>query len=367
MRWNFFFFCYYNQERNEMPNFGKLTQDLNGGTLSIGDNLVIDSHLNMHVGNISAGNVFCTLFTSKLVEQTSQNGINVYGNLHIESGFYLTGDFKITNETFENLNVNGLLAVSGSATITEDLTVDQNLSVPTLSGLTTGTGPIIKGNTSVVGGLSVSGPDLLVPQVICDTLCTEVAILNTLTPKTGHTIEVFGNLVVTGQQLTVPQLVCPDISPGSGQVAIHGNLTIAAPGVQLDVLNVHCNSISPLAVGGAITLTGNVDITGNCLTLAKQNGGPANDNIVYTSKSAGVVTYYTATTFNAFDYRTITLINPCIKSDSVVLIAIGDYTGSSLLIVSQIQVSTGQVDVTLFNLVSTINVGDLIPLQYLIH
>lgn len=395
-----FFFCYHNQPKkeNEMPNFGKLTQDLNGGTLSIGDNLVIDTNLNMHIGNIAAGNVFCTLFTSKLVEQTSQSGIHVYGNLHIENGFYLTGDFKITNETFDNLNVNGTLSVSGSASISEDLTVDQTLKVLTLSGLTTGLGPTIKGNTTLMGGLIVTGPDLVVPQLICDTICTEVAILNTVTPKTGQAIEVFGNvhliddtgslyvnsiygqtqstitahgnLIVTGPNLTVPYLVCPDLSPGStggGQIQMYGNLVLAGSGVHVDASQLNCNRISPLAFDGTITMTGNVDITGNCLTLAKQNGGPSLVNIVYTSKSAGVVTYYTDTTINPLEFRSITLVNPCIKSDSIVMVSIGNSASGSLFILSQIQVSSGQVVITFFNLVGVINIGDLIPFQYIIH
>jgi hypothetical protein len=258
------------------------------------------------------------------------------------------------------------------------------LQVLTIGGLLPGVGPVIQGNTLVVGGLSVTGPELIVPQLVSDTICSDVAMLNTITPKTGTSIEILqGNVLLNGGALFADNIY-GQTQPG---IVIHGNVNVngvslSVPRLECQTLDatgnvlagnvnvstvIRCDEFRPTVLGGTMAFTGNVDILGGCVTLSKQSGGPAINNIVYTSTSAGVVTYYTDVMFNPFDVRSVTLINPCIKTDSVVHVTIGAYAGPSSLIIQRIVVTAGQVDIWIMNLLVTLNVTDTVPLQYLIH
>ena len=124
-----------------MPNFGRLTDDLFCGTLTIGDVMVLDAELNLIVGNITAKNIHATLYTSKIVEETSMAGITVYGNLHIQDGSYLTGNVSLDGVTLQNI------------TIGNDATIAGELYVNSITSKTNAitTGPTLIGNVGVTG------------------------------------------------------------------------------------------------------------------------------------------------------------------------------------------------------------------------
>lgn len=329
-----------------MPNFGKLTKDLNGCTLTIGDTLVIDCHLNLHIGNVYGGNVFGTIFTNQLVEESSMQGIHVLGNLHISDGYYVTGNALLTNVTvLDALHCKSIIA---SATL-----------------LTIG------GNTRVDGIFTVRD-ELLTPQIVTDTIVTEVVATNTITAKTGSQVEIIGNVrLIDPDACLYVDCLKSETFPGAQAPLLVGNVVITGP--ELIVPQVICSGINTntIDVVNDVAIGGNVAI-GGCINVAKSNSPGNNTNIVHTTTSAGHIVYHVVGSgVLPLEQRTITMINPCIVDTSSVVMGMvsGTYNGVGLpiMIRSNVFVSGGSADFTFFNFSgNTMAIGETVPIQYLI-
>lgn len=372
-----------------MPNFGKLTQDLIGGSLTIGDKLVIDSHLNLHIGNVYGGNIKGTLYTSHIVEENSMQGIQVLGNVNIASGYFLTGDLQIADATVTNLHV------------TNNATIGQTLHVLSVTGLTSGLGPDIVGNTNLTGSLFVSGPELTVPHLASDTISVDALMTNTIAAKIGTQIEILGNLrilesdaviyvdtlksesapgitapvimgnlTITGPQLFVPHIVTTLLSGPSGSVEVTSNVLVDVPHY-IAAQHIYSDELSAKTGGGSIVVTSNVEILhgcliDGCLTLGKSSPPTTITNVVQTYTSAGHITYYNQTMFNFFEEKTMTMENPCVKASSIVFGQVINYTGVGGPIVNKVHIFDGYVDFSLLNLGNTMPIADTVVIQYLV-
>ncbi len=324
-----------------MPNFGKLDQDLIGGTLTIGDRLVLDGQLNLIVSNIHSGNIFGILFTNQLVENVSTQGIQVYGNLHIADGFYLTGDIIADSTTVTQLNVLGML------------------TTPVIKSSVSGIGPTLLGNTTVSGNLGVVG-DIIAPVIHTDSLVSDVVLLNTISPRTGSTIELFGNLHLLGGELFV-DIITNETNAG---IVLDGNVIIG--GSQLMVPSIFTDRVTHITANG-IVVDGNVHVLNGCLTLEKSDASANVTNIVTTNRSAGRINYYSQSSFFPLDEHVIQMHNPCISNSSVVMSLVGTHIGLGTPYVLRTEVHNGYANIFLTNFSgNTIPTGNTIELQYLI-
>lgn len=157
-----------------MPSFGRLTDDLFCGTLTVGDTMVLDSNLNLIVGNINAQFIHGVLFTNKLVELNSMEGIKVCGNLLIQDGSFIKGNIDINTIVIQNIDMLGNINIMGYALV-DNLT---SITSPNTAG------PHIHGNTIISGSLYVS-----------DNLCADTILTDTIVGKTANSVSIHGNLL----------------------------------------------------------------------------------------------------------------------------------------------------------------------------
>jgi len=335
-----------------MPNYGRLDTHLIGNGLSIRDKLVIDENWNLCVGNVTSGNICGSLIATDIIEKDPAQGINFFGNVNIQEGFFVTGNVDLTGVMFVDFFTSGNIFAEGNINTMSDLNVSgtsylnggaciTGLQTDVLTGKTFGVGPIITGNSQLLGSFDIIGGPLSSSQIFCDGLCTDVLLLNTMTPKAGNDIDVLeGNINIVGS----PFFFCGDVK---ANVICSNN-----PGVPLNICG------------------GGMEITEGCFTLPKSTSGTDGENEVLTTTPAGIVqmTALGMSGIVAGDVQSVRLVNPCITSTSIVLATIGTYADDGTPIVQKTQVGAGDVDIFVMNIDSSLAIapGTIIPIQYLI-
>lgn len=242
-----------------MPNFGKLTQDLIGGSLRINDVLVIDQQLNVIVGNVLASTLTGPLYTPSLTEQNSMQGISVFGNLTVQPGWFLGGDISTS-----------ALTVTGPAIYQQSLTVQ-----------------------GVLNAAMISSDTLMIDSILA---------------RTTQDVNVVGNLVL--------------LDPTS---AYSGNL--------------FTSHIRPLI--SDIIMEGNISMVNGCLTLEKTISSATPSNTFYSSTQSGILTFTPSPSLPPGTSDTLTLNNPCIKTNSVVIASVRGFSGVGSPFVLQTTVTSG--------------------------
>lgn len=376
-----------------MPNFGKLKKHLFGSALSICDKLVIDEHWNLCVGNILAGNICGTLLGSDIIEKDPTKGIRFFGNINIQDGFFLTGNVDLTGVMFSdffttgNIYAGGNILADGNITTMEDLCVvgtaflkggacTPTLAVTTITGKTPGDGPIIQGNSQLIGALEIVGGPLTVPQVFSTGVCTDVLLVNTLTPKLGTDINVMqGNVILVANAM--PHFFCGDLlanvimpkNPEGIDIPM-GNVSLLDP-LGYFCGNVRANAICSKNPGVPLSVCGGgLTVIDGCFSLPKSTSLPDGENEVATMTPAGVAQMMALGSGGIApgEIQSVRLTNPCLTANSVVLATVGVYTGNGIPIVHRTEPSVGDADIFILN-VDTGNVidqGTIIPIQYLI-
>jgi hypothetical protein len=242
-----------------MPNHGILCKHLFGVALSICDRLVLDQNLNLFVGNVLAGNVCGTLVTSELIEKDSLQGISLCGNLTVKDGFFLRG----------NVQVDSTVMVNGTFT----------------------------GDVTVGGMLTAQGG-----------VCSNVILVNTLSPKTGTAINV---------------------------------------------------------------VSGDLNVVDGCFTVPKSVNTVDGENEVSSATPAGVAQLLTLSAIAPGDLFSVLMTNPCVTADSVVLSTVGPYNdvlNAGVPVVHRVEPGAGSVLIVLTNTHPDDSIPDAItiPIHYLI-
>lgn len=315
---------------------GILKKHLFGSALSICDRLVIDDEWNLHVGNVNAGNVCATLLSTDIIEKDPTEGIRFFGNINLQEGFFLTGNVNLSGVMFNDFFTSGNVTAGGN--VNAPIVCADEMAVDCIYGKgLPGNGPLIKGATEIDGTLDIVGGPLTVPQIFSSGVCSDVVLLDTLTPKSADEIQVLqGNLAMCGG-------------------AIHANLICSKnPGQPVEVCN-----------GGLRVLDG-------CFTLHKETAGPSVGPIT-TTAPAGVIIMQASGSIAMGGTQTVRLMNPCISADSVVMASIGSYISSGVPAVIRVEVNSGFADIVVQNLwhapLSVSNdIPNLaqVPIQYLI-
>lgn len=347
----------------QMPNFGRLTDDLFCRTLTVGDRMVLDQNLNLIVGNVIAGNLQCALFTSKIVEESSLSGITVYGNLHIQSGSYLTGDIDLTGVMFEDVLAHGNVTIGGFASVATELFVDKITSKtqPVL------TGPMFYGNTTVASGKSFAA---------------DLVETNALASRSGSSIQIYGNLLID-ENLTVSEIIAASVTGKVsglgpliiGNTVVYGTITADALGCE-GIISAHrliCDGIISSTLltdqlsgrsGDQLDIVGNVSLLTGTLTTLKSVSGPHVSNTISGNTPSGIA-IYSVTANTAPQLLTLTMQNEWIQGNSLVLATIGNYEGNALPFIQQTLTTLGSV-VFKFLTLNEALAGETIPIQYVV-
>lgn len=248
-----------------MPNFGKLTQDLIGGSLRINDTLVIDQNLNLIIGNVMSSTLSGPLFTPSLTEQNSMQGISVFGNLAVQPGWFLTGEIVSQGITAtgpsvceQSLTVQGVLS---AAMITSDtLMIDSMLARNELDINVVGNLVIIDGASTFTGNvlaatIGPSRPSALTTftgNVFFDQC---VALSKAVNPPGGNTISSTKSAGLA-QIIVVPSFV----TPNNSITFTINNPCITATSIVMAVVGNFVGSGAPIVRQTSVT-TGSVAIT----------------------------------------------------------------------------------------------------------
>lgn len=351
-----------------MPNFGRLTDDLFCRTLTIGDRMVLDQNLNLIVGNVFAGNLECVLFTSKIVEQSSMSGVTIYGNLHIQPGFYLTGNIDLTGVMLEDVNASGNINIGKNCCVSGDVLTDKITSKTNPLTL----GPSLFGASSVQGSLTVSG------LITSAQLCSDSILVNTLSGKNTDLIELEGDLALTSGNIFVHNITGKLDGVGpliTGNTTINGNLDVASS-IDCNGLfatSINCNGLVATTLlcdqfssksGIAVDIIGNINMLDGGISMYKSTNGPSVSNILSSDTPSGTL-YFEATGNLSPQLSLLIMNNPFVTANSVVVASIGNYVGSGLPLMQQTTVSPGQVDFYFLNL-NTIFTGEYVPINYII-
>jgi len=378
-----------------MPNFGKLKKHLFGSALSICDKLVLDEHWNLCVGNITAGNICGTLLATEIIEKDAADGIKFFGNINIQEGFFLTGNVDLTGVMFTDFSTSGNIYAGGNIFSEGNLTTMEDLCVVgkaylkggactplmaanVITGKEPGVGPVINGNSQLNGSLEIVGGPLTVPQIFASGVCTDILLVNTVTPKASGNLGANVNVIQGNVNLDYGHYFCGDlraniISPKNhlGIDIPEGNLTL------LDPLGYFCGNVVANAICSKnpglplVVCGGGLTLLDGCFSLPKSTSSTDGENEVTTTTPAGVA-LMTALGMGGIGpggMQSVRLLNQCIHANSVVVATVGNYLGGGgIPIVQRTVVGVGDVDIYIRNLDSTYDIdqGNIIPIQYII-
>lgn len=267
-----------------MPNFGKLTQDLIGGSLRINDTLVIDQQLNLVIGNVLASTLTGPLYAPSLTEQNSMQGISVFGNLTVQPGWYLGGDISTS-----------ALTVTGPAVYQQSLTVQ-----------------------GVLNAAMISSDTIMADSIVA---------------RTDQDVSVVGNVVLLDPTTTFT-----------------GNLFTT-------------HILSP---SSGMLLEGNVFKINGCLTLEKTTSSSNPSNVLYSSTQSGILYLTVSPNIPPGASSSLTINNPCIESNSVVMAIVRNFSGVGSPLVRQVAVSAGFAIITIQNINNADTIIASVEIQYTI-
>jgi hypothetical protein len=238
------------KKKTMSSNFGRLKRDLIGGSLRICDKLVLDDALNLCVGNVTAGNVCGSLIANTLTEKESMQGIDVYGNINLQPGYFLNGSIvlELVDLDIDSLIVSNVACIGEvQSSIIREKTPSAGISLIG-SEVRTSSDLMVSGDAVVMGGVGV-GSSVTANTVVATNhvnaphvnatiqVCSPSVITNLLQPKTGTDINVAGNLVINSTNEVCGPLVTQSVRAKNPilPVMVLGDLLLPGSDTDLDM------------------------------------------------------------------------------------------------------------------------------------
>lgn len=301
-------------------NFGVVNKGLQGDHLRIGDKIVINRETNVMVGNIGCGTLTTHqgIFTPALIEDKSFEGIMLHGNLIIQPGSFLIGDVDMSGI------IAGDLTVGGTGMFGGDIATGGSIFTSTIRAETVGAMVTCTANVKMNQNLNVM-----------QSISADSILVDNLISQPSNTINILGSLNLVD-----------DSSSFCGNVV---------------TLSIQSKTASPISIGGGL------NVTSGCLTIPKSTSTPSPISGSLTTP-AGVLMLQLALDLMPTMTTSITLINPCVVSDSVILGSIGSFAGSGIPVVQGITTAAGIATISIINMdsLNLIPMGTIVPINFLI-